>query len=121
MLSTGIERSYCFFLFSVDTISIDCPWLVLDQKDNQLLLISALGIDSRKYHNDSMYVTWRMSNIRNWLNTEFVETAFSADESERIITEQVIARSSLIKGTDQGDNTEDKVFLLSYDEVLHQM
>ena len=62
LLSTGIERSYCFFLFSVDTISIDCPWLVLDQKDNQFLLISALGIDSRKYHNDSMYVTWRMYN-----------------------------------------------------------
>ena len=49
---------------------------------------------------------WRNSNIRTWLNNEFINSAFNASERKRIIM------------TDLDDvSTKDKIFLLNVDEA----
>lgn len=77
-------------------------WRILDEQDDYLLLVSDKCLDISTFSNDSNNV-WEKSDIRNWLNDYFYNTAFSEDEKQLII-------SSL--------NTNDKVFLLSVEEIL---
>ena len=55
--------------------------------------------------------------MRKWLNDEFFETAFSAEEQGRIPTTLVTAEDNAEYGTEAGNDTTDKVFLLSVSEV----
>ena len=60
---------------------------------------------------------WEISTIREWLNNEFFETAFSAEGQGRIPTTLVTAEDNYEDRVDAGNDTADKVFLLSVSEV----
>jgi hypothetical protein len=67
-------------------------------------------------------VTWETCDLRAWLNGEFLQTAFSDAEQAAIVTTMVDNGSSQgYSGwnTDGGNDTPDKVFLLSYAEARH--
>ena len=55
--------------------------------------------------------------MRGWLNNEFVSGGFTDEEITMIATTNVSADKNNKYGTDQGNLTEDKVFLLSLEEV----
>lgn len=82
--------------------SID--WIVVAKEGNKYLLITKNVIDIRAFNKSATTVTWAESTIRNWLNGEFVEIAFSESEYEKI-------------NTTKNGESEDKVFLLSGEEV----
>lgn len=95
-------------------------WIVLDQKDGKALLISRYVLDCKKYNELWKAVTWETCTLRGWLNEEFFNKAFSDKEKSRIILTTV--DNSKEQGnkewyTDGGNNTEDRIFLLSYSEV----
>lgn len=93
-------------------------WLVLAKEDNKLFLISEKGLDSKMYHKHSYSdVTWRNCDLRSWLNDTFLDTAFSADEQDKIQSTNVSADKNPEYDTKPGKATTDKVFLLSIDEV----
>lgn len=92
-------------------------WIVLDKKDGQLLLLSKYALDCRPY-NEKLYATWEKCSLRSWLNSEFYETAFNQTEQEQIATTKVKNEDNPERGTEGGNDTEDKVFLLSIGEVL---
>lgn len=93
-------------------------WLVLAKADNKLFLISEKGLDSKMYHKHSYSdVTWRNCDLRSWLNDTFLDSAFSADEQDKIQSTNVSADKNPEYDTKPGKATTDKLFLLSIDEV----
>ena len=83
-------------------------WIVLDIQDSKALILSKYLIDTIMYNNKATYITWENCSLRNWLNNDFLSTAFAKEEQAEI------QESDL----DNGNNrTRDRVFLLSFDEV----
>ncbi|MBP3210790.1 MAG: zinc ribbon domain-containing protein [Oscillospiraceae bacterium] len=92
-------------------------WIVLDVQGKKALLLSRYGLDCKRYYHDQTPVTWETSDLRAWLNGEFFNSAFTGDEQGRILTAKVTADKNPEYQTDAGNETEDKVFLLSAAEV----
>ena len=103
--------------------STPIEWLVLeyDAKNNKALLISRYGLDCQPYNSSRTDVTWETCSLRTWLNGTFLNKAFSKAEQGAILTTEVDnSKSQCYSGysTNGGNNTKDKVFLLSYAEAL---
>lgn len=100
-------------------------WRVLSIDGNSAFLLTDRVLDEQIYNLGSSIVTWETSAIRSWLNgygneynTEnFMDSAFSSAEQNVIKTTNVENKDNLIYGIDGGNNTNDKVFLLSESEV----
>ena len=92
-------------------------WLVLDynQEEQRVLLISRYGLDARSFHSIKHYPPWENSDMRIWLNNEFVNTAFTTEEQIAIAETKVITPDYY--GNDGGADTMDRIFLLSREEV----
>ncbi len=98
----------------------DIEWQVLDVQGNQALLLASSGLETLPYHTQNVKCTWSGSSLRQWLNDDFVDDAFSADELCAILKKRV--ENSDEQGNpewavDGGNDTEDLVFLLSYREA----
>ena len=96
-------------------------WMVLDEKDGNTLLVTAKVIDSKPFHNQQIPVTWDNCDLRTWLNREFYNIAFSPEEQSAIASSEVTADKNPRFDTPVGKTTQDKVFLLSYQECLNYM
>ncbi len=92
-------------------------WTIIDTKDDKILILSTKVIDAKKFHDKYEDITWENSYIRGFLNGEFYEKAFSDEEKKRIITSHVKAEKNLLYPIEPGNDTEDKIFLLSVSEV----
>lgn len=95
-------------------------WLVLARDGDKALLISRYGLDAQPYNKDNTSVTWETCTLRTWLNSTFYNKAFSSAEQAAILTTNVDnSKSQCYSGwnTSGGNNTQDKVFLLSYAEA----
>ena len=93
-------------------------WIVLSDEDGKLLLMSRYILDGVPYHTDYTDVTWETCALRAFLNDDFYNTAFDADEQSRILTTTVTNPDNARMSTPGGNDTEDKLFLLSMEEVL---
>lgn len=123
-------------------------WDVIGQKGNRYLLITHYVIDGQKYDDSSSdttlqanenksvtQVTWAKSSIRKWLNSDFYTEAFTEKERSKIC--QTHNRTTDFRSFDTGylgfasntseaakanglggDDTDDYVFLLSYEEFV---
>lgn len=92
-------------------------WRVLDLDENKAFLISVYNLDCGKYHEQLEAITWENATLRRWLNNDFLNTAFTQQEQESIVTATVSNEDNFLFGTDGGSDTQDKVFLLSLAEV----
>ena len=95
-------------------------WLVLARDGDKALLISRYGLDAQPYNKDHTSVTWETCTLRTWLNGTFYNKAFSSAEQAAILTTNVDnSKNQCYSGwsTSSGNNTQDKVFLLSYAEA----
>jgi hypothetical protein len=102
-------------------------WRVLDIQDGKALLITKNIVASRQYDRVDDYgditsekfdwgdvdVTWESSDIRKWLNREFIDTAFLAGEEEAILLSDITTPNNTKYGTEGGKDSQDKIFLLS--------
>ena len=96
----------------------ELEWKVLDKDENgKMFVISRYALDCRHYHSKIEQVTWETSDIRSWLNNDFYGVAFTKTERAKIKTVTLENRDSADFGTDGGNNTKDKIFLLSIDEA----
>ena len=95
----------------------DIEWLVLAREDNKILVISAKILDCQQYNTQLTHTTWEMCSLRKWLNDTFLRDAFSADEQAQIQSTDVTADINPIYNTNPGNDTTDKVFLLSIVEA----
>ena len=98
----------------------EIEWIVLDVQGSKALLLSRYGLDTKKYYTNFTSITWEKCTLRSWLNGEFMSSAFSPIEQGAILTTAVDNSRSQGYGkwnTDGGNNTRDKIFLLSCAEA----
>ena len=125
-----------------DKVPATIEWLVLEVKGNEALLISRYALDCRNYVENYSYeirkdfiglitnmqqspepefnplsVTWDECNLRKWLNNEFLEAAFSAEEQKRILVSHLKNDNNPQYGTSGGNPTDDRIFCLSLAEA----
>ena len=92
-------------------------WLVLEVKDGKALVISKYALDCKPYNTSSTNVTWETCSLRNWLNNDFINSAFSATEKTMIPSVKVSADKNPDYSTSSGKATQDRLFLLSVKEM----
>ena len=120
-------------------------WRVLQNDGTKLFVCADDALDSQEYNENYVDVTWETSTIRQWLNggTDyndpnrkgftgygFYGTAFSDDEKAAIIETLITNPDNPIwytsdengnkAYTDGGNDTLDRLFLLSYEELQDQ-
>lgn len=95
----------------------DIEWLVLAKENNRILVVSDKALDCKPYNQSQDYVTWETCSLRKWLNNDFINAAFTAEERAKIPTVTVSADKNPEYNTNPGNATKDKVFLLSIVEA----
>ena len=108
-------------------------WRVIGLEDGSACLMADRLMDCQPYNTEDGPVTWENSTVRSWLNgysaeensagidyqgKGFLDMAFSAEQQEALLWTHVENRPNALYGTDCGNDTEDRVFLLSNDEVF---
>ncbi len=110
-------------------------WRVLSiDADGNALLLSDRNIDVKEYNTTYTEVTWETCTLRSYLNSYgsgsnicgenhsadgFLTNAFNSSERSAIKTTVVKNPDNPVFGTEGGNNTEDKLFLLSLDEAMN--
>ena len=92
-------------------------WIVLARDGDRVLVISRYILDCVRYDEEYRRVTWETCTLRAWLNGEFLDSAFDAEEQLLIPTTHVKADPNPDFDVDPGEDTEDKLFLLSIPEA----
>ncbi len=113
-------------------------WRVLSVDGEDAFLIADKNLDCQEYNDTDIYndtgisVTWETCTIRSWLNgygtgankegkdyssNNFLINAFAAGERSAIRTTNVANKNNPKYNTEGGNDTSDKVYLLSLDEV----
>ena len=104
------------YYFKVEPIK----WRILSESNGTALLLCESIIASKRY--DDSKNDYETSEIRTWLNNEFLNTAFSNIEKEllQIITvDNSAASTGFTENKNASANTSDKVILLSYKDVTN--
>ena len=91
-------------------------WNILDIKNNAALIITEGIIEHRRYHDAYEEITWAECSLRKYLNGEFYDR-FSAADQSRIIPVINKNLDNQWYGSRGGEDTEDRIFLLSLEEV----
>lgn len=109
--------------YDPDTKAVDrISWIILAKENNKALLISEYILDCIPFgsHTDDYDETnWESCTLRNWVNTDFYDEAFSEGEKSAI---EETTLSTIAYDYDSGEQvadleTKDKVYILSADEA----
>ncbi len=92
-------------------------WKVLQNDGSALFVMADKGLDCKDYNEKYAAVTWEDCTLRSWLNNIFYKTAFSDVEQKAVVTQTVTNENNSEYGTEGGNNTIDKAYLLSIGEV----
>ena len=124
----GSYKTYHYFKYQ------PIKWRVLNRNGNDALLLADVALDDQQYNTNCEDVTWESSSMRSWLNgygasvnqpktdysrKNFINSAFTSTQRSAIKTTNVVNNNNINYGTAGGNNTSDKVFLLSESEVYH--
>lgn len=102
-------------------------WRFLSSDGNDVFVVSEKALAARRYNEsykgkrDGFYANnYKNSEIRSWLNSDFLNKAFSDDS---LITTTLVDNSSTSTGYTNNqyacENTNDQIFLLSYAEATN--
>ena len=91
-------------------------WRVL-ANDGSLFVVSDKNLDCAPYNSSAETVTWEECTLRKWLNSKFLDKAFTAQEKNAVL-ESLVVNEDGAKGSEAGADTYDKVYLLSIYEVI---
>ena len=92
-------------------------WRVLSVNGNDAFLLADQNLDAKPYNEKSTDVTWATCTLRTWLNDAFLNTAFTSAEQVAIKNTTVVNDDNPYYDTEGGENTTDKVYLLSIAEA----
>ncbi len=109
-------------------------WRILSENGGKALIYCDYAIDSREFYTSSVPDqttggetknpnAWEYSTIRAWLNDTFYETAFTT--AQQALIELTALDNKTTSGIEDNEfatvqnNTEDKIFLLSYKDMLN--
>ena len=79
------------------------------QGRDDVLLVSDQNLDVQPFHKDAANpVTWKDSDLRNWMNGDFKNDAFSREE-----------QSAMVNVSNEPNAARDKIFALSNSDVIN--
>ncbi len=100
-------------------------WIVLDvvpkseNEEGRILLLSKYVLDAMSYHEEDVCtMTWEDCTLREWLNDDFMNEAFSSSEKSQILNTHLENSGNPYTDDDDGNDTDDYVFLLSLADAL---
>ena len=118
--------SICLGVYEQDNrISQEEPieWIVLDTSGSYALLLSRYGLEAgQPFLNRYAACTWETSSVREWLNNDFLDSAFTSAEKKCIVEAYVDngkTQGNPNWSTVGGETTVDQIFLLSYAEAVY--
>lgn len=85
-ISPSVQRTYNYlprriYVFSHDSIE----WNIVQQNHGSAVILSSIGLESREFHNKwDEGVEWEDSSLRQWMNGEMYDVAFSPAEKKHI-------------------------------------
>ena len=93
----------------------EIEWIVLETDGEQALMISRYALDDVPFseHWDDTVGLWYVCDLHTWLNDDFLNAAFTAEESSQLANVSVTADRNPDYSTPPGEDSEDMVFLLS--------
>ena len=92
-------------------------WQVLTVQSDRALVISKYALDYKAYNDTVTEITWENCSLRKWLNGDFYNNVFSAAEKNQILPVTNENPDNPQYGTDGGNRTQDRIFVLSSDEA----
>ena len=92
-------------------------WRVLSVNGNDAFLLADQNLDAKPYNEEGWCKTWATCTLRTWLNDTFLNAAFTSAEQAAIKNTAVVNSDNQKWGTKGGENTTDKVYLLSIAEA----
>ena len=96
-------------------------WQVVKAENDRALIITTNGIDCMPYNNNPTFTTWENSQMRKWLNNDFISAAFN-DKEKNLIKEVTFNNpDNPFFNTKGGRLSTDKVFLLNISEVAEYL
>ncbi len=94
-------------------------WKILTSSDGTYSLVSTVLLDAHRY--DSSSNNYKNSEIRSWLNDDFLNSAFNLNSS--LIQTTTVDNSASTTNSSSNpyacENTQDNVYLLSYKDYLN--
>lgn len=87
----------------------ELKWIVLCEKGDQRLLVTAQVIDAVRYNSVWEETTWKSSSLRAWLRKDFIDEAFTEEEKQRIVEKD--------RKDKNGIESTDSVFVMNVDEL----
>ena len=91
-------------------------WRVLSVDGDKALVLSDKILEKKKYNETATDVTWETCSLRSWLNGDFYNEAFSSSEKGAVL-ESTVSTPTNSYGISGGNDTTDKVFVLSSEEA----
>lgn len=97
-------------------------WRVLQNDGKTLFVMADKGLDSRAFNiGYDTTVTWENCTLRKWMNNDFYKMAFHDKEQKSIVLQDVSnAPEPVTWYRDSGNDTKDKIYLLSIAEATNQ-
>ena len=95
----------------------DIEWIVLAKEDGRILVISKFGLDYQPFNTERADVTWDTCTLRRWLNSTFINTAFSPEERRMIPVVTIETEKNIRQNSSFFCPTEDRAFLLTINEA----
>ncbi len=107
-------------------------WRVLSVDGDDVFLLADKNLDVKPYNETDTDVAWESCSLRSWLNgygsasnvcdtdytgENFIDAAFSTAEQAAIKTTNVINENNPYNDTEGGNDTMDKIYLLSIAEA----
>ena len=87
----------------------EIEWIVLEVSDNKAFVTSKYLLDTVPFNEKRTDTTWESCSLREWLNADFLNTAFSRFLQTRIVPTELNNKNQ--------NSTTDKVFLLSDSDI----
>ena len=94
-------------------------WRVLDISEEKALVLSEDILFDMAYHDIRRGAPWEESSARRYLNNDFYEMFFTDEEKLLIVPSRVENARNRWTLAEGNEDTIDRIFLLSLDEVLH--
>jgi hypothetical protein len=95
-------------------------WRVLSVDGDDAFLLADECLDCKKYNEEHPSLTWETCTLRQWLNGTFMDEAFSDEEKNAIMQTTVVNEDNPRWDTEGGNDTVDKVYLLSLSEATNR-
>ena len=132
--TSGSDSTYHYFLYQ------PIKWRILQVEGESAFLVADKALDCKEYNTTGDIVTWETSTVRSWLNgygeaknvagidystDNFINNALTEKEQEVIKDTEVINDDGLggsgdgINDGKGGNDTVDKLFLLSQSEICN--